>query len=204
LFFKKRISFHGDRSYPHCLRRYILCDTLWSLGHSHQAQLQYIFTTLCWLRTFFFFCAENILLFCAEIVGIGTKNVEKLSWVHLCVKQQLQLRTESGLSWVAIYRVWSGVEWSEEARKQTDLQKYSFSFDVEGFCAHPGTSLKMVICSLGLLDLTLLDFYLCGSRKTRCTSKKCRTWDALIFCNVGAAVHVKDNLSELLWATQLI
>jgi hypothetical protein len=61
---------------------------------------------------------------------------------------------------------WSGVEWSEEARKQTDLWKYSLSFDAEGFCAHPGTSLKMVFCSLGLLELMLLDFYLCGSRKT--------------------------------------
>jgi hypothetical protein len=64
--------------------------------------------------------------------------------------------------------------------------------------------LKMVFCSLGLLELMLLDFYLCGSRKTWCTSKKCRTWVVLIFCNLDAAVHVKDNLNELFWATQLI
>jgi len=34
---------------------------------------------------------ENILHFYAEIVAVGRKNVEKLSWVHLGVKQQLQL-----------------------------------------------------------------------------------------------------------------
>jgi len=49
----------------------------------------------------------------------------------------VKLKTESGVSWGARYTEY-GVEWSEEARKQTDLQKYSLSFDVEGFCAHLG------------------------------------------------------------------
>lgn len=50
----------------------------------------------------------------------------------------VKLKTESGVSWDAVYTEY-GVEWSEESRKQTDLQKYLLSFDVEGFCAHPGT-----------------------------------------------------------------
>jgi hypothetical protein len=56
---------------------------------------------------------ENFFLFCAEIVGIGAKNGEKLSWVHLCVKQQLQLIKNRILCKLGchIYRVWNGVEW---------------------------------------------------------------------------------------------
>lgn len=36
----------------------------------------------------------------------------------------VKLKTESGVSWDAIYTEY-GVEWREVARKQTDLQKYS-------------------------------------------------------------------------------
>jgi len=49
----------------------------------------------------------------------------------------IKLNTESGVSWDAICTEY-GVEWREEARKQTDLQKYSLSFDAEAFCAHCG------------------------------------------------------------------
>jgi hypothetical protein len=67
------------------------------------------------------------------------------------------------------------VEWGEKARKQTDLQKYSLLFDIEGFCTHPDTSVIMVIRSIGLLDLILLDLYLWGLTNPRRTSKQCKT-----------------------------
>lgn len=83
--------------------------------------------------------------------------------MHLSVKQQLQLiKRESGLSMAAICTEYG----KKRQEKQTpDHQKYSLSFDTEGFSTRPGTLVKMVAHSIGHPDLNPLDFCLWGTRK---------------------------------------
>lgn len=66
--FHKENFFCDDRSYPPCLRRYILCDTVVFRSQSPGTATVYFHYTRL---------VENFFIFCAEIVGIGCKNGER-------------------------------------------------------------------------------------------------------------------------------
>lgn len=83
--------------------------------------------------------------------------------MYLCLKQQLQLvKRESGVSMAAI-RTECGMKRQE--KQKSELQKRSLSFNMEGFSTYFGTSVKIVVCSIGDPDLNPVGFYLWGTRK---------------------------------------